>query len=89
MKKNYNYLFLALKERNGEYEYTHRTLLELPDGQKSTANRFANNYAKKFYGVNAKKEGDGYFFHNREIYVEVYSWKHINEEEYRVLRQYI
>ena len=89
MKKNRKFLLLCLEERNGEYEYLHRSVHELPDSRTTTANRFVKEYAKEFYGGETKFEDGGYSFHNGEIFVKVNSWQVINEEDYNILRKYI
>ncbi len=80
---------LCLEEKNGEYEYLHRSVHILPDGRIATANRFAKNYAKEFYGGKAESEDGGYSFHGGEIFVRVNFWQFINEEDYNILRKYL
>lgn len=80
---------LCLEERNGEYEYLHRSVHILPDSRSTTANRFARNYAKEFYGDKSKPDNGGYYFHGGEVFVGVNSWQFINEKDYNTLRKYL
>lgn len=89
MRKNSKYIMLNLRERNGEYEYTHKSVHSLKDGRKLTAERFAKNYAKEFYGGNADYDDGGYFFNDGEVYVRINSWKFISEEHFNVLINYL
>lgn len=89
MKTKSNYLFIMLEERNGEYEYLHRSVAKLETQSKNVAERVAQNYAKTFYGTPPKKEDGGYYFHEGEVFVQVDSWKFITEDEYNVLKSYL
>ena len=89
MKNNTKYIFACLKERNGEYEYYHNSIHELPDKRVTTANLFLKNYAKDFYGGEPEKSDGGYYFHGGEVFVEVDSWKFISEEDYHILKLYL
>lgn len=89
MGKSAKHIFLFLKERNGEYEYLHRSVHEIPDGKQSTANKVAKNYAKEFYGGKPEKEDGGYYFHGGEVFVKVYSWQFISEEKFNALREFL
>jgi len=89
MKNNYYYIFLFLEERNGEYEYLHRSVHKLSDNKKTTAEHVADNYAKQFYLSKAEKDDGGYYFHGGEVFIKVESWKFINEEQYNVLKQFV
>lgn len=89
MKNSSKFLLLCLEERNGEYEYLHRSVHVLPDNRSATANRLARNYAKGFYGGKAESEDGGYYFHGGEVFVGVNSWQFINEEDYNTLKKYL
>lgn len=56
MKNKSKFLLLNLEERNGEYEYTHRSVHVLPNSTRVTAMRIAKNYAKEFYGSKPELE---------------------------------
>lgn len=88
-KNNTKYIFLTLEERNGEYEYTHRSVRQLPDSKTKTAERFVKDYLKGFYGGKAEKEGEGYYFNSGELFVEVTSWRFISKEDFNILNQYL
>lgn len=89
MKSKNKYLLLRLEERNGDYEYIHRSVHRLQDGRNTTAEQTAKNYAKKFYGGKADPEDGGYYFNGGEVFVEVYSWDLICEEDFNVLAKYL
>lgn len=89
MKNNSNYLLLQLEEKNGEYEYRHHSVHKLDDNKKSSAEKFAKKYLREFYGNKADKEGDGYYYHNGEVFVRLSNWKLISEDEYNVLKNYL
>ncbi len=87
--KNSKFLLLCLEERNGEYEYLHRSVHVLPNSRITTANRLVENYAKKFYGDKAEPEDGGYYFYAGEVFVRVNSWQFISEEDFNTLTQYL
>lgn len=89
MENKNKYILLCLEERNGDYEYQHKSVHTLPDGRESTAERFCKNYLKDFYGGGGKSENGGYFFNDWEVFVEVSSWKFVTEEHYNVLNKYL
>jgi len=89
MRKNRKFLLLYLEEINGEYEYLHRSIHELPDNRITTVERFVKKYAKGFYGGKTESADGGYYFHNGQLFVKVNSWQFINEEDYNILRKYI
>jgi hypothetical protein len=86
---NTNYIFLRLEERNGEYEYTHRCTLKIPDSQTETVEKFVKNYAKGFYGSKVEQEDDGYFFNNGEVFVRIREWEFISEGHFNILNRYL
>lgn len=89
MKNNSKFILLRLEERNGEYEYSHRSVHILSNSLITTANRFAEKYAKKFYGGKAESKDGGYYFYGGEIFVMVNSWQFISEEDFNTLTQYL
>jgi len=89
MEKNTKYIFIELEERNGEYEYTHKSVHELLDDKKTTTNKFVKNHVKEFYGGKAKPYDGGYYFHGGEVFVSISSWKSISKEQHDVLNQFL
>lgn len=83
------YILVVLRERNGEYEYTHRSVHELSDSKATTAKRFVREYLKTFYGGKAEKYDDGYLFHGGEVYVRESTWNFISKEHYDILNRYL
>ncbi|MBK8981328.1 MAG: hypothetical protein IPM38_03145 [Ignavibacteria bacterium] len=89
MENTSKYLLLRLEERNGEYEYIHRSVHALADGEAATVNRLVNNYTKNFYGGKADPEDNGFYFQGGEVFVRVSSWEFVSEEEFGVLKKYL
>jgi hypothetical protein len=90
MEKNSKYILVILEERNGEYEYVHKFVTEIKDKRKRTAKKVAEDYAKNSYDISKRiKAEDGYYFNRGEVFVRLYSWHFLNEEEYNIFRKYI
>ena len=90
MEKKSRYMYLVLHERNGEYEYYHRSVHELTDSRKTTMKKLAEDYLREFYWTSkATKADGGYYFHGGEVYVQISTYQMINETEYDVLRKYL
>jgi hypothetical protein len=88
-KKQPVYIFLMLEERNGEYEYYHKSVHELADDNKTAIKNYVNRYVKYFYGGKAEIGDGGYYFHSGEVFVRVSSYGIISREEYPVLNRYL
>lgn len=88
MEKKSKYILLNLEERNGEYEYVHKSVHEIADASQSAIQRFAERFAKTFYG-RASEYKEGYLFFGGEVFVENFSWKMVSEEEYTILKKYL
>lgn len=89
MNNNTKYIFVTLEERNGEYEYLHRNVHQLPDSKTMTAKKFVKDYLKGFYEGKAEKKDGGYYFFGGEVFVQECSWRFISEETFNVLKQYL
>ena len=89
MKNNSKFLLVCLEERNGEYEYSHRSVHELPNTLSATAVRVAKKHAKEFYGSKPEPYNDGYFFNDGEVFVSVESWQFISKRDFGTLRKYL
>lgn len=89
MKNGGKFLLLYLEERNGEYEYSHRSVHVLPNGLSVTAERIAKNYARKFYGGKPELDDGGYYFNNDEVFVSIKSWQFISKKDFNVLNKYL
>lgn len=88
MEKNTKYIFIELKEKNGEYEYKHKSIHALLDYKKINAAKFVKNYLKDFYSGKIDSEDGGYYFHGGEVFVSISSWRFISKEQYEVLNQF-
>lgn len=89
MNNNTKYIFIKLEEKNGEYEYLHRSVHILPNSKTITAKQFVKDYLKGFYGGKAEAKDEGYYFFGGEVFVEVSLWSFISEESFNVLKQYL
>lgn len=89
MNNNTNYIFIILEERNGEYEYLHRSVHQLPNSKTIIAKQFVKDYLKGFYGGTAEAANEGYYFFGGEVFVKASSWFFINEESFNVLKKYL
>jgi hypothetical protein len=89
MGSNNTFLLLIIKERNGEFEYLHRSVHVLKDNNHTIINSFVNDYIKTFYGGKSESKDEGYFFFNESVFVTEYSRKIISEEHYNILSQYL
>lgn len=89
MKNNSKFLLLYLEERNGEYEYSHRSVHVLPNNLSATATRIAKNYAKEFYGSKPEPDDGGYYFNDGEVFVSVKLWQFISKKDFNTLRKYL
>lgn len=81
------YVFLKLETRDGEREYNHLSVHELPKGTDITA--WANDYLKDFWGEGERLADDEYEFHGGEIITSVYSVQEITKSEYTTLNKYL
>jgi hypothetical protein len=89
MAEKPKYMYLVLKEYNGEYQYFHKNVHILPNSRAATIKSYSENYLKGFYGGKTNKDDDGYYFHGGEVFIRIYSSKIISEEEYNLLRNYL
>lgn len=82
------FYFLNVAERNGEYEYNHKSVMELPHDT-DPIKYFHDTYPKDFYGGSVFEENDGFYFNGGEVCVCTEPFKEITKEEYEVLKKYI
>ena len=81
------YIYRELKTREGEREYYHKGVHELPEG--TDPNEFVEEYLKNFWGLEGEEEDGGYYFFGGEIHTSVYNVTVISKEEYDVLNKFI
>lgn len=82
-------VLLNVYERNGEYEYNTKVLLDLEDGR--DLEEYVDNYARDWYGSGDTAEQVGhaeYYLNGAEIYVSV-SYEIVADEDYVILRKYL
>ena len=78
---DHRYYVYAIDERNGEYEYTHKSTVRLDPDQ--DPHEWLEEYTSDFYG-DGEKEDDYYWF-NGEIICWASSIREVTIDEYRVL----
>jgi|SRR3989344_5137042 len=83
------FLLLYLEERNGEYEYTHRSVHILPNNLNKAAVRIAEDYVSTFYGGGSEPRDGGYYFYNGEVFVRIRLWKFISKRDFNSLSKYL
>lgn len=83
------YVYRTFRERNGEYEYTHKGVHELDDNV--NINKFLDDYISQWYYLcpKGRKEDGGYYFNGGEVWIGVSNYKEITKEEYDILKKYI
>lgn len=85
--KEVKYLYLELESRNGEYEYHHKSVHQLP--VKTNEDEFGEDYARDFYGGGSDEQDGGFYFNGGEIHVSVNKVQLITKEQYDVLTKFI
>lgn len=89
MKTKTKYIFISIKIRNGEYEYTSISVHEI-SSRKSTE-KFGKDYVKNFYGSKPFKfspDEDWFYFNGGEVAVKLNTVEEIKKEEYDVLDKF-
>lgn len=82
------FVFISLEERNGEREYTHNIVREIPE--KTDAWDYGDkNLAAQWYADDADEQDDGYYFNGGEVCVSVKGARDITKEEYDVLKKFL
>ena len=81
------HVFLMLSIRNGEYEYTSKTVHSIPTDK--NVSEFSEEYASSFYGGEPDPSDDGYYFNAGEVHVSVCKVEEINDKHFNVLKQFI
>lgn len=83
------YIYLELKETNGERTYYHRSVHEI--SAKKDHIKFASDYAKDFYGVRGEysQKFTGWYFFAGELFIEIGQLRYIPQEDYALLNSYL
>jgi hypothetical protein len=82
------FVYIAIQERNGEREYTHKLVREIP--AKADEWEWADkNIAASFYGGAVEEEDDGYYFDAGQVCTSVLETKVVTEDEFKVLQRYL
>ena len=84
MKK---YIVLNLKIQNGEYEYSSKTIHEIPE--EVNIDEFTEEYASEFYSKFSHEDSGTYYFNGGEVAVRVRGYSVITKQEYKILLKYI
>ena len=88
MKTKTQFLLITLKERNGEFEYSHKLVREIPKEITYTWG-FAEKLASQHYEDRSEHEDGIHSFYGGSIAVSVKSVETLTEEEFKTLRKYL
>lgn len=83
----YEYFFLQLDIRYGEYEFISANVHQVP--VETSIYEFSETYAKEFYTTEMEEDNGTYYFDADAVAVKVFRQEKISEQEYDVLRKYI
>ncbi len=70
----------VLKERNGEYSYRHITRLQATTEAEAEAE--LEEKARSYYDNEGEKDGDGYYHHGGEVFVEAACVRQVSRQAY-------
>jgi len=82
------YFILHIFERNGNYEYTHKMLTQMPDNSEQTPEEFLDETARTFYEDSKEKDGD-YWWHFGELVTRGDKITEVTKKEYNILQKYM
>lgn len=74
-----------IEERNGEYEYTHKGVIEIDADE--DPDKWLEEYTSSFYGEGTKE--DDYYWFNGELICENGGTTEISKDEFGVVAKYI
>ena len=89
MKAKTKYIFISLKIRNGEYEYTSISCHEV--SSRKSIEKFGKDYVMNFYGEKPFQYTPGeqwYYFHGGAVAVQLTTAEEISKAEYNVLDKF-
>ena len=81
------FIFIRLKIQCGEYDYTSKSVHEIPNT--ADINAFGEEYASNFYSNKSHEDGDVYYFNGGEIAVTCKGVQEITAEEYHILNKFL
>ncbi len=82
------YFILKIFERNGEREYTHKVLTQMPKNAELSPEEFLEETARTFYEESEEKDGD-YWWHFGELVTRGDSITEVTKKEYDILKKYM
>lgn len=82
------YFILRIFERNGNFEYTHKILTQMPDNSELTPEEFLDEKARTFYEYSENKDGE-YWWHFGELVTRGDKITEVTKEEYDILKKYM
>ena len=85
MKKKF--YVIVLKEKNGEYSYSHMFLAEL--NPRASVYKHAEKIARTFYDGKCIEDSGYYLFHSDAIAVGVQGVVEVSKSEFDVLKQFL
>ena len=87
MKNKTKFILIEMKVQNGEYEYRLKSVHEI--SARKNVDKFANDYAKTFYGNLSYSDGDTHYFNGGEVAVRAGATNILTKEQYDILNRYI
>lgn len=91
MSKTGKYIYRTLETRDGEREYTHKSIHQFDEPlSENEVNEFLEDLVQTFWGENnTGKESEGAYWFFGEIITSIGVWEFITEEEFNVLKRFI
>ena len=84
------YIYRTLETRDGEREYTHKSVHQFSNPvTHEEVNEFLEELVQTFWGENSGKESDGAYWFFGEIITSIGDWEFITEEEFNILKRFI
>ena len=83
-------VFLDLKVICGEYEFHCLSVHQIDKvDYERKIEKFAENYAANFYGLESEAKNGAYYFYAGEVAVSVYKVQELQSQEYLTLKKYL
>jgi hypothetical protein len=90
MSEKMKYIYVEVEERNGEREYRHRAVKQIPVSITDITKWADENYAGGMYGGDAPENFDGRWeYDGGEVSCELYKAEEITKEQYDVLFRFL
>lgn len=84
--KKFKYIFVILKERNGEYEYIHKLVRAIPLKSEPTA-WVEKHITSDWYPTDKEASEGGYYYNAGELFVKTAKVEVITESDYTIMKR--